>query len=190
MGKHIKEPEAPIPEYIEVNNRRWSVKEITPPVPQRLRHPPKGCRMRFCLREPYTQWPAGFGKYITGRPIPQRVLNGEVYGSCMLLTPAWYVRGADLRRLVTSVPFVAVRFAQTGSEQRYYWAFWFRSDAERDQCYKESPVGQWLATGHRVTMPVFKKETQNDQDSLLYAHYGGSQDRIPEHHARGTRLVD
>jgi hypothetical protein len=192
MGKYIniKDPAAPIPEYINIGNRRWSVKEITPQPVRYSGHPPKGFSMRFRLMAPYTQWPAGYAKYISGCQVPQRIMNGEAYGSCMLLTPAWHVRQPALRHLTTTVPFVAVRFSMTHPERRNYWGFWFRSDAERDQCYRESPVGQWLATGHRQTITVFKKETQNDQDNILYAHYGGSENRIQEYQPGGTRLVD
>ena len=180
MGKHIKDPAAPIPDYIEINNRRWNIQELLDR-PQTQKIAPRGYSMRFRLLEPYSQWPAGFARYITGCQMAQRVLNGEVYTSCMFLTPAWHRQDPLLRKIVTRVPFVAVRFSVKGPDQRYFWGFWFRSDLERDQCCKESPDGQWLATGHRLTTTIFKKETQNDQDNLLYAHYGGSPDRIQEY---------
>jgi hypothetical protein len=190
MGKHIKEPGAVIPEYILVNNKQWSVSELMPSPVNRVKYPPKGASMRFRLMSPYQQWPAGYTRYIAGCLIPQRVMNGQTYSSCMLLTPAWHCNQPGLRRITTSVPFVAVRFTQPGVERRHFWGFWFRSDQERDQCYRESAPGQWLATGHRQTVTVFKKENQNDQDNILYAHYGGSENRIPEYQPGGTRLVD
>jgi hypothetical protein len=72
------------------------------------------------------------------------------------------------------VPFVAVRFSIASPEKRFYWGFWFRNEQERDQCYQESPKGQWLATGHRPTIRSIMKEAENDQDNLLFAQdYGG-----------------
>ena len=180
-----KDPDLPPPEYIEVRGQRYKTLDLLP-VPQRTGPVPRGGNMMFRLCEPYRHWPVGWSRLSGPINVAQRSLNGEFYGHSMIMAPKHVQSRPEQRRIQTQVPFVAVR--QNFLKENAYWQFYFRTQAEMQQCIKESPDGQWLAAGHRVNLA--DRKPQDDKNNLLHTYRSRGQDRIQRNKRGGSQLVD
>jgi hypothetical protein len=186
MGYQLKkDPDLPLPEYIEVRGQRYKTSELLPPE-RRTGPAPAGGNMMFRLCQPYQHWPAGWAKLAGPINVAQRSLNGDFYGHSMILAPAQFQHSPAQRVMTTLVPFVAVR--QNFLKENAYWQFYFRTQAEMQQCLRESPDGQWLAAGHRMTLA--DRKPQDDKNNLLHTYRSRGQNRIQRNKRGGSQLVD
>lgn len=186
MGYQLKkDPDLPPPEYIEVRGQRYRTADLLPPE-RRTGPAPAGGNVLFRLCEPYQHWPAGWHKLTAPINVAQRSLNGEFYGFSMILAPAQFHNSPAQRRIITQVPFIAVK--QNFLKPTAYWQFYFRTQAELDQCRQESPEGQWLAAGHRVTLA--QRKPQDDKNNLLHTYRSRGQDRLQRNKRGRSQLVD
>ena len=184
MAYNEKYPEIPPPEFIRIGDRRWAVKDLLRPVPSRGLPSPKGRMFQFELCEPYTQWPASLVRFASPQNVAQRSLRGDMYQYSLILAPSRYYQGS--RRLRTQVPFIATKQMYAKLRQSY-WQFYFRTEAELQQCLQESPPGQWLAAGHRIPSKI-TRQPQDDTNNILSTYRSRGQNRIQRNSPRGTQL--
>lgn len=184
MG-YIKDPPAPVPEYIRIGDRRWPVRDLLQEQPRRGVPSPKGNMFQFVLCEPFTQWPVGLTKFANPQNVAQKPLNGDMYQWSLIMTPDWYYKSS--RRLTMTVPFIAVKQMYIKPQQSY-WQFYFRTEAEMLLAVEQSPAAQWLAIGHRLPAARIRKP-QDDTNDILSAYRSRGQDRL-QRDQRGRSQLD
>lgn len=101
------------------------------------------------------------------------------------MTPKSYL--ATDRRLVITVPFIAVKQMYIKPQQSY-WQFYFRTEAEMLLAVEQSPPAQWLAIGHRLPAARIRKP-QDDTNDILSAYRSRGQDRL-QRDQRGRPQLD
>jgi hypothetical protein len=180
-----KDPAAPVPEFIRIGDRQWKTQDLLTPIKTRGLQTPKGTVFQFVLCEPYTKWPATLSKFATPQNVAQRSMRGEMYQYSLILAPSRYYQVS--RHIRTQVPFVATKQMYAKIRQSY-WQFYFRTQAELQQCLQESPPGQWLAAGHRVPN-LIKRQPQDDTNDILSTYRSRGQDRI-QRNSRGRTQLD
>ena len=183
MG-YIKDPPAPVPEYIRIGNRRWRVRDLLQNRRQRGPSSPRGNMFQFRLCEPFTQWPVGLTKFATPVNVAQKSVNGDMYQWSLIMTPDWYYPRS--RRLTVTVPFVAVKQMSIRPQQSY-WQFYFRTEEEMHQAREQSSPAQWLAIGHRLPVAGTRKP-QDDTNDILSAYRSRGQDRLQRDKPGRTQL--
>jgi hypothetical protein len=184
MGYQLKkDPDLPPPESITVNNIRYRVLDLLPQI-GRVAGPQQGTTQHFRLLPPYTQWPPQLTKLSAPTLVASRILRGEYYPFSLIFSPT-----ATNRQLTTTVPFVAIK-QHWSKRLTAYWQFYFRTEAEMQLCLTQSPAGQWIAAGHRITGLRRLERPQDDKNNLLHTYRSRGQDRLQRNKRGRSQLVD
>jgi hypothetical protein len=183
MGYQSKYPPDIVVESITVNNKNYRIQDLIPEV-GRVAGPEPGTTQHFELLPPYTQWPTRLTRLSVPTHVAHRIMRGEYYPFSLIFSPT-----TCMRKLVTTVPFVAIR-QQWSKRQSAYWQFYFRTQAELQQCLAESPAGQWIAAGHRTPSRRLLERPQDDKNNLLHTYRSRGQDRLQRNKRGGSQLVD
>jgi hypothetical protein len=184
MGYQLKkDPDLPQPESIVIKDREYLLKDIVPTI-GRVAGPQQGTTQHFRLLPPYTQWPPQLTKLSAPTLVASRILRGEYYPFSLIFSPT-----ATTRTLVTTVPFVAIK-QHWSKRLTAYWQFYFRTEVEMQLCLTESPAGQWVAAGHRITGLRRLERPQDDKNNLLHTYRSRGQDRLQRNKRGRSQLVD
>ena len=183
MGYQSKYPADVVPESIIVNNQEYLVRDLIPGV-GRVAGPQSGTTQQFRLLPPYTHWPFKLNRLSTPVVVAHKISRGEYYPFSLIFSPT-----APNRKLTTTVPFVAVKH-QWSKRDAAYWQFHFRTQEEMQLCLAQSPAGQWIAAGHRITGLRRIERPQDDTNNILHTYRSRGQDRLQRNKRGRSQLVD
>jgi len=183
MAHQSKYPPDVVVESITVNNKNYLIRDLIPEV-GRVAGPESGTTQHFALLPPYSEWPDRLARLSTPTHVAHRIMRGEYYPYSLIFSPT-----TTMRKLVTTVPFVAIK-QNWSKRQSAYWQFYFRTQAEMQQCLAESPAGQWYAAGHRVAPLIRRERPQDDTNNLLHTYRSRGQDRLQRNKRGGSQLLD